>query len=134
MTPYDLRKNYGVQSFDQKLIFNTFIVYETPWYKNQRGLIGRAAGGWTISPVIVAGTGQPLTCNTNSGSQSFGGADAANFTDKEQCVFTTPYTGGYHTPSRCRWRHGREQHQHRNCRQRSWISGNQHVRQPRCGL
>jgi hypothetical protein len=94
---YDLRKNYGVQSFDQKLIFNTFIVYETPWYKNQRGLVGRVAGGWTISPVIVAGTGQPLTCTTNSGSQSFGGADAANFTDKEQCVFTTPYTGGYHT-------------------------------------
>jgi hypothetical protein len=94
---YDLRKNYGVQSFDQKLIFNTFIVYETPWYKNQRGFVGRAAGGWTISPVIVAGTGQPLTCATNSGSQSFGGADAANFTDKEQCVFTTPYSGGYHT-------------------------------------
>lgn len=94
---YDLRKNYGVQSFNQKLIFNTFIVYNTPWYRNQTGFLGRAAGGWTISPVLTAGTGQPLTCTTNSSYQSFGGTDANNFTDKEQCVFTTPYTGGYHT-------------------------------------
>ena len=94
---FDLRKNYGVQSFNQKFIFNTFIVYQTPWYRNQSGLVGRLAGGWTLSPVITAGTGQPLSCSTNSGSQSFGGADASNFSDKEQCVFNTPYTGGYHT-------------------------------------
>jgi hypothetical protein len=94
---FDLRKNYGVQSFNQKFIFNTFIVYQTPWYRNQSGLVGRIAGGWTLSPVITAGTGQPLSCSTNSGSQSFGGADASNFSDKEQCVFNTPYTGGYHT-------------------------------------
>lgn len=94
---YDLQRNYGVQSFNQKIIFNTFVVYETPWYKKQQGIIGRAAGGWTISPVVTAGTGQPLSCTTNSSSQSFGGTDANNFSDKEQCVFTTPYAGGYHT-------------------------------------
>jgi hypothetical protein len=94
---YDLHKNYGVQSFNQKFIYNTFIVYNTPWYRNQSGLVGRVAGGWTISPVLTAGTGQPLTCTTNSSYQSFGGTDANNFSDKEQCIFTTPYTGGYHT-------------------------------------
>ena len=47
--------------------------------------------------MLTAGTGQPLSCGTNSGSQSFGGADASNFSDKEQCVFNTAYTGGYHT-------------------------------------
>src|SRR6202035_1410634 len=94
---FDLHKNYGVQGFNQKYIFNTFIVYQPSWYSNQQGLVGRLAGGWTFSPVLTAGTGQPLTCSTNSGSQSFGGADASNFSDKEQCVFTNPYTGGYHT-------------------------------------
>ena len=94
---FDPGKNYGVQAFDQKIIFNTFIVYETPWFKQQHGLLGRAAGGWTISPVLTAGTGQPLSCTTFSGGQSFGGSDASNFGDKEQCVFTTPYKGGYHT-------------------------------------
>jgi hypothetical protein len=94
---YDLRKNYGVQAFNQKLIFNTFVVYQIPYYKRQSGFVGRLAGGWTISPVVTAGTGQPLQCTTNSTSQSFGGADAGNFSDRENCVFTTPYKGGYHT-------------------------------------
>lgn len=94
---FDLKKNYGVQTFNQKFIFNTFLVWDTPWYRNQSGLLGRIAGGWTISPLLTAGTGLPLSCTTNSTSQSFGGADANNFSDKEQCVFTTPYTGGYHT-------------------------------------
>jgi len=45
----------------------------------------------------VAGTGQPLQCITNSSSQSFGAADANNFSDNENCQFNTAYTGGYHT-------------------------------------
>ncbi len=94
---YHLRTGYGRQAFDQKMIFNTFIVWETPWYKSQSGIVGRLAGGWTISPVVTAGTGQPLSCTTNSTSQSFGGADAGNFSDNEQCVFTSKYTGGSHT-------------------------------------
>lgn len=94
---FDLKKNYGVQSFDQKLVFNTFIVYEIPWYRNQTGIVGRLAGGWTISPVIAAGTGVPRLCTTNSGNQSFGGADGVNIGDEENCVFTQGYNGGYHT-------------------------------------
>ena len=94
---FNLRQQYGRQQFDQKLIFNTFIVYATPWYKNQAGIIGRLAGGWVLSPVVVAGTGSPLTCTTNNSGQNFGGEDGSNFTDNENCVFTTPYTGGSHT-------------------------------------
>jgi hypothetical protein len=86
-----------VQTFNQKFIFNTFMVYQTPWFKGQSGLLGRAAGGWIIAPIFTAGSGVPIPCATNSVSQSFGGSDALNFTATEQCVFTTPYTGGYHT-------------------------------------
>src|SRR5277367_243213 len=94
---FDLAKSYGVQAFNQKIIFNTFLVYQTPWYKNQSSLLGRAAGGWTFSPIFTAGTGQPITCGTFSGAQAFGGADDLNYTNSEQCVFTSPYTNGYHT-------------------------------------
>ncbi len=89
---FNLSQQYGRQSFDQKIIFNTFIVYNTPWFKDQRGFLGRAAGGWTISPVFVAGTGQPLGCTTNNNGQNFGGEDGANFTDSENCIFTSPVT------------------------------------------
>jgi hypothetical protein len=94
---YNLKQQYGVQSFNQKVIFNTFLVYETPWYKDQHGIIGRVAGGWVISPVIVAGTGQPLGCTTFNSGQNFGGEDGSTFTDQENCIFTSRYTGGYHT-------------------------------------
>jgi hypothetical protein len=94
---FDLNKSYGVQYYNQKFIFNTFLVYQTPWYQSQSGLLGRLAGGWTFSPILTAGTGQPITCATFGGAQAFGGADDLNYTNSEQCVFTTPYTGGYHT-------------------------------------
>jgi hypothetical protein len=88
---FNLREQYGRQSFDQKAIFNTFIVYQIPYYSAQNGIIGRLAGGWTLSPVLTAGTGQPLQCVTNNNGQNFGGEDGATFTDSnENCVFTTP--------------------------------------------
>lgn len=94
---FNLRQQYGRQRFDQKLVFNTLIVYQTPWYRDQSGIVGRLAGGWTLSPVLVAGTGSPLACTSNNSGQNFGGEDGSNFTDNENCIFTTPYTGGSHT-------------------------------------
>jgi hypothetical protein len=87
---FNLREQYGRQSFDQRIIFNTFIVYQIPYYREQNGFLGRLAGGWTLSPVLTAGTGQPLQCVTNNNGQNFGGEDGATFTDSnENCVFTT---------------------------------------------
>jgi hypothetical protein len=90
-------EQYGRQAFDQRVIFNTFIVYETPWYQGQNGIVGRLAGGWTLAPVLTAGTGQPLACTTNNTGQSFGGNDGSNLTDTENCVFLSGYNGGYQT-------------------------------------
>jgi hypothetical protein len=94
---YDLRKSYGVEGYNQKYIFNTIVVYQEPFYKDQHGIIGRFAGGWTLAPVVTAGTGQPLFCTSNSAGQSFGGSDGGNFTDNEQCVFTNAYTPSIRT-------------------------------------
>jgi Carboxypeptidase regulatory-like domain len=95
--PFNLSATYGVQPFNRKYVFNTFLVWQTPWYHEQAGLIGRIAGGWTIAPIFTAGSGAPLYCNTQTDAQSFGGGDGANFFDNEQCVFTSPYTGGNST-------------------------------------
>ncbi len=90
---YNLSQQYGRQSFDEKFIFNTFVVYQTPWYKDQHGFLGRVAGGWNLSPVVTAGTGQPLQCVSNNNGQNFGGEDGANFTDGENCIFNVQPTG-----------------------------------------
>ncbi len=92
---YNLREQYGRQGFDQKFIFNTFIVWQTPWYAHQNGIVGRIAGGWTLSPVVVAGTGQPIQCVSNNSGQNFGGEDGSNFTDNENCIFTSHYDAAH---------------------------------------
>jgi hypothetical protein len=98
--PFDLGKNYGVQSWDRKYIYNLFLVYQPPYYKSQQGVVGHVLGGWNFSPIFTAGSGLPLQCQTKSsngasgGAQSFGAGDTTNFTNNEECVFTSPYTAG----------------------------------------
>ena len=94
---FNLHQQYGRQGFDQRIILNTFVVYETPWYRNQNGIIGRLAGGWTLSPVVAAGTGQPLTCTTNNSGQNFGGNDGSTLTDNENCIFLSNPASGHTT-------------------------------------
>jgi hypothetical protein len=97
LDPFNLNADYGPQSFDQRIIFNTFVVYSTPSFDGQAGLLGHAIGGWTFAPIFSAGSGSPIRCGTVSGSQSYGSADGANFSDAESCIFTSPYHGGHQT-------------------------------------
>jgi hypothetical protein len=92
--PFDLGKMYGLQAFNRKFVYNTFIVAKEPWFKNQNGLAGRLIGGWQFAPIFTAGSGSPLYCGTATEAQSFGAADGANYFENEECVFTSKYTGG----------------------------------------
>jgi hypothetical protein len=96
--PFDLHNGYGLQSYDRKFVFNTFALIEEPWYKGQHGIIGHIAGGWSLSPILAIGSGEPLGCATNqtagSGGQSFGAADSAAFFTTENCILTVAASGG----------------------------------------
>jgi hypothetical protein len=94
---FDLKKMYGVQAFNRKFVYNTFMVWDEPFFKSQHGFLGRAAGGWSLAPIFTAGDGEPLYCNTQTDGQSFGSADAVNYYSNEQCVFTSKYNGGVHS-------------------------------------
>lgn len=95
--PFNLNAMYGVQYYNHKFIFNTFVLYQTPWYKGQQGFVGRVLGGYTITPTFVSGSGAPVYCNTNTDSSSFGEGDGSNYFSNEQCVFTSKYKGGNST-------------------------------------
>ena len=82
------------QNFNQKFVYNLFIVYQPPVFKGQQGFLGHVLGGWNFSPIFTAGSGLPLYCNTNTDGQAFGAGDGADFFENEQCIFTKPYTGG----------------------------------------
>jgi len=94
---FNINAMYGLQPFYRKFVYNSFLVWQEPYYKGQQGLLGRAAGGWQVSPILVAGSGRPLYCNTQTNAQSFGSADGVNYASNEQCVFTSKYTGGMHS-------------------------------------
>jgi Carboxypeptidase regulatory-like domain len=92
---YNLRTMYGNQNFYRKYVYNTYIVAQEPWFRGQSGFMGRVAGGWAFSPILTAGSGPPVECNTWTDAQSFGSGDGANYFNNEQCVFTSPYNGGH---------------------------------------
>jgi Carboxypeptidase regulatory-like domain len=78
--PFNLHTGYGLQGFDRKFVYNMFFVYQPPFYKGQKGVVGRVLGGWTFAPVFAAGTGLPLPVATlNGGGQAFGEGDSNSF-------------------------------------------------------
>jgi hypothetical protein len=94
---FDLKKSYGVQTYNQKFIFNVFGAYSTPWHKEQSGFVGHLAGGWNFAPIFTAGSGVPKYCTDNSStSEAFGGGNGT-FGDNEQCVFTQTKIGSSST-------------------------------------
>jgi len=92
--PFNLDNMYGYQGFDRKFVYNVFFVYDPPFYRSQKGFIGRVAGGWSISPIFTVGSGLPLYCNTQTDAQAYGSGDGVNFFDNEQCTNTTAVTQG----------------------------------------
>jgi outer membrane receptor protein involved in Fe transport len=77
----NLRAERSVSTLDQthRLIFNT--VYELPFYRNGHGIAGKALGGWQISGIYVAYSGNPLgagSATNNTFSQ--GGGQRPNWT------------------------------------------------------
>ncbi|MDT5122076.1 MAG: hypothetical protein QOC96_1558 [Acidobacteriota bacterium] len=49
----------GLSAFHQKHIFSMNAIYDLPWYKGQRGVIGHLLGGYRLSGIFRAGSGRP---------------------------------------------------------------------------
>jgi Carboxypeptidase regulatory-like domain len=55
---YDLKESYGPSVLNTPQMFVMSYVYDLPFYRDQRGLAGRLLGGWEVSGIITAQTGQ----------------------------------------------------------------------------
>ena len=88
--PFSFNTMYGVQPFNQNVVYNLYIAYTPSVFKGENGFVGRVLGGWSFAPIFVAGTGSPLECNTLTGdSESYGAGDGNNFFNNENCIFAT---------------------------------------------
>jgi hypothetical protein len=93
---WNLHNMYGPQYYDQTFTYNLYFNYAPPFYSDQKGLVGRLLGGWTIAPVLTAGSGHPVQAQTPVGDcGSFGECNPAyNFT-YENMVQTQSLSGNY---------------------------------------
>lgn len=77
--PYNLHNMYGPQDFDETYSYNLYFNWAVPFYRNRNDLAGRLLGGWSISPLFVAGSGFPDEVHTTNGDcESFGEGNCNN--------------------------------------------------------
>src|SRR5260370_15761435 len=58
--PFYLDRTYGLQPWDRKFLFNTWLIYQPPSFLHQNGFLGRVLRGWTVAPIIDIGSGLPF--------------------------------------------------------------------------
>jgi hypothetical protein len=67
---------YGKASFDRTHIFSASYTLESPWFRNSKGIVGGALGGWELSGITRYQSGAPLTITASApvgtGLSSFG--------------------------------------------------------------
>ncbi len=103
MDAYNINANYGPNSFDIKFLYNLAVSYQTPWFKGQKGVLGRVLGGWTVSPLFFAQSGAPISVAYTAGSESqaFGQSSSSaintnNYAGGDSAILATgaAFTGG----------------------------------------
>jgi hypothetical protein len=64
--PVDRHYSYGVADFDRRNILAVTYIYDSPFFRNRAGFVGAALGGWEVSGITRAQSGQPITILSNS--------------------------------------------------------------------
>lgn len=66
---YNINADYGRATLDRTNVLALDYVWELPWMRDQRGLVGHLVGGWETSGIVAINSGLPLTISESGGSQ-----------------------------------------------------------------
>ena len=95
---YDFKNwgSYGPQPYDIRFVYNLQSLYQLPFYKSQKGLVGKALGGWAVAPFFTMHSGYPLTVYTNGSisDETLGQGNPNSGSLGVNAVLISPYTGG----------------------------------------
>lgn len=64
---YNIAGEYGRSQLDRHHILSADYVWELPWFKEQKGLVGRILGGWENSGILAMNSGLPFTVTMSGG-------------------------------------------------------------------
>jgi len=70
------------------------VLYQEPFFKNQKGVIGHIMGGWNIAPLFTARTGLPQRISVGTNGQAFGEMYSGQSANYEEAAGNGPFTGG----------------------------------------
>jgi hypothetical protein len=91
--------SYGRAAFDARHAYKFNVIYELPFLKSQKGFVGRALGGWTVSSFFQFYSGHPIDAymgRSRIRARSFtplGGIEPDGTTICATKNFTLPSTG-----------------------------------------
>lgn len=71
---YNLSAEYGPTAYNRNDILNVDGVWELPWMRDQKGIVGKVLGGWEVSGIYALNSGLPLTVTMSGGGTiNYGG-------------------------------------------------------------
>ncbi|HEX7362578.1 MAG TPA: TonB-dependent receptor [Bryobacteraceae bacterium] len=101
---YDTSNLWAPSEFDTRQIFVINASYDLPWLRDQKTLVGKLLGGWTITTTLQFQTGTPCGVGTNNdyagvgNPGSFGCGSEGQFWDINGAIPSGPKqfgSGGY---------------------------------------
>lgn len=63
---YDIESEWGRANLDRRHVFNLNYIYELPFFRKQKGIVGRVLGGWQLSGIFSTMTGLPFNISTSN--------------------------------------------------------------------
>ena len=100
-TYYFNKGEYGPASFDRTHIFNLNAIYMLPFYRDQKGLVGKTLGGWQASAIAQYYTGLAYTVTTSSSDPAAVGLIGSSSSSGRPDLLCNPYSGW--TSTRTSW-------------------------------
>jgi hypothetical protein len=70
--PFNIHHDHGPSSLNVPLVWVTYGLYHAPLFKNRNALIRSVLGGWAISAIYTAESGEPFTINGGNGNNNSG--------------------------------------------------------------
>jgi hypothetical protein len=94
---YDLRTEKGRAALDRHHILSINYVYELPFFRTQKGFVGKTLGGWQASGIVTYNSGLPFTPTVSSFDKSGIASIPALVAGTRPTLLCDPNVGAPHT-------------------------------------
>ncbi len=94
---FDIRSEYSRAALDRRHVLTLNYIYDLPFYRDQKGLVGHLLGGWETTSIITAQSGLPFSVVTSSFDASGLGNISALIAGNRPNVICDPNEGAPHT-------------------------------------